>query len=224
MDYNLVDTQDGSYTIFSNHYNTAYHSRFGALTESKHVFIHKGLEYYLNVFPTKTSLKILEVGFGTGFNCALAALYLENAQCNATIEYTGLEKFLLPQSVHTSFNCTAPMEMQAILHQITTSEWGIATAVGSHMNLQKINADFFAFESALRFDIVFFDAFAPSTQPEMWNLESTQKLYRLLEDQGLLVTFCAQGQFKRNLKQAGFRVESLPGPPQKREMTRASKL
>ena len=74
-----------------------------------------------------------------------------------------------------------------------------------------------------KYNIVYYDAFGPRAQEEMWSLEIFQKLYASIKEGGFLVTYCAKGQVKRDLKTAGFKIEALPGPPGKREMTRAWK-
>jgi tRNA U34 5-methylaminomethyl-2-thiouridine-forming methyltransferase MnmC len=73
------------------------------------------------------------------------------------------------------------------------------------------------------FDIVYFDAFSPNKQPEMWSVDMLQKVYNMMKPRGIMVTYCAQGKLKRHLKQLGMRVDTLPGPPGKKEMTRAQK-
>ena len=79
------------------------------------------------------------------------------------------------------------------------------------------------FNSQQKFDVIYFDAFSPSEQPELWTEQMFKKMYDLLNENGVLVTYCAQGQMKRNMKQVGFKVQSLPGALGKREMTRGFK-
>ncbi|EAY24605.1 conserved hypothetical protein [Microscilla marina ATCC 23134] len=224
MNIEIIETEDGSHTLFSKTFNEIYHSRRGAIEESHHVFIDAGLKYLLE---HKTELTILEVGFGTGLNALLTAL--EVHRTSHKINYFGVEPFPVPSAVVEQLNYPQLIDQPSAadlykgLHECPWNEW---QAVESSFQLYKAPATIealftqHALENIPTFDLVYFDAFAPSKHPEIWTLEVLQGIRQHLASGAILVTYCAKGQFKRDLKAAGFELESLPGPHFKREMTR----
>lgn len=211
--FEILKTQDGSDTVFSKRFNATYHSLHGALNESKHVFIDKGLTPALN---KSESLSILEIGLGTCLNLYLTLM----ESTDKHIHYTGIESFPLSPDIYTQLNYSSDKNFIR-LHELP---WNQKIEWRSGFNIEKINCDFSNFHSPQKYNLVYFDAFAPNTQNELWKPEVLNKLYLLMSENGILVTFCAKGEFKRNLKSCGFKIESLPGPPGKREMTRAIRL
>lgn len=211
--FDILKTQDGSDTVFSKRFNATYHSLHGALNESKHVFIDNGL---IPALDKSESLSILEIGLGTCLNLYLTVM--ESADKH--IHYTGIESFPLSRDIYTQLNYSSDKNFIR-LHELP---WNQKNEWRSGFNIEKINGDFLNFHSTLKYNLVYLDAFAPSTQNELWQPEVLEKLYHLMSENGILVTFCAKGEFKRNLKSCGFKIESLPGPPGKREMTRAIRL
>jgi tRNA U34 5-methylaminomethyl-2-thiouridine-forming methyltransferase MnmC len=222
MAVKLILSEDGSSTLYSEEFGVHYHSIFGAIMESRHVFIDAALRYKL---AEKDALSILEIGLGTGLNALLTCL--ETKQHSCTIKYTGLEKFPLSASVYEKLNYPDLLpefpEADLLLKEIHQSLWGKSFSLTDHFQLEKVEEDFNDYSYSPRFDIVYFDAFAPNAQPELWEEALLQKMYDALLPKGVLVTYCAKGVVKRRLKSLGFQVESLPGPPRKREMTRAIK-
>lgn len=216
----LQITEDGSHTVFSERFGETYHSRHGALTESGHVFINAGLTYAVE--HGLSEIEILEAGFGTGLNALMTWMEAEKRQLS--VSYTGIEAY--PVSIQDAEQLNYPATLGAPewsgrfmqLHQLP---WGERSRISGKFNLLKINSLIQEFTADSAFDVVYFDAFAPQTQPELWTAEVMVQLFHALRPGGVLVTYCAQGAFRRNLKAAGFVVESLPGPPFKREMTRA---
>jgi tRNA U34 5-methylaminomethyl-2-thiouridine-forming methyltransferase MnmC len=213
-------TGDGSNTLFSRNYNEHYHSVFGAVTESKIVFIENGLHYL-----RKDPVTIFEIGFGTGLNAYLACLDAQQSKRNVT--YYAIEKYPLENPVLSSLNYPRMLagedsdkKIFAALHD---AEWEKPVALTAGFSLFKIRADLCSFHPEFRYDVVFFDAFAPDRQPEMWTADIFRRLYNNLTPGGILTTYCVKGQVKRAMKEAAFRVEKLPGPPGKREMLRALK-
>ena len=216
-------TDDGSHSIISEQFNESYHSRHGALKESIHVFINAGLK----AFPTKSELSILEVGLGTGLNA-----WLTNIEClklNKTIYYTGIEPYPIPSEMAESLNYPSVLFDEDIdtrkkcflkLHE---TEWNETEIFDEKFHFTKVKTTIADFTSDRKFDIIYFDAFAPNAQPELWTEEVFLKLYDLMAPGGIMVTYCAKGTVKRSLKAIGFTVETLEGPPGKREMTRAIK-
>lgn len=218
-----IITADGSSTLILNGLNEQYHSINGALQESTVVYIQNGLNYFTN-----KNLKILEIGFGTGLNCLLS--YAANAEKKLpkTIDYTALEPFPINIDLLNQLNYDTLIETKFAaeffkeIHQFATLE---KKEIQPHFFLTKslLSIQQFNTEEAL-FDLIYFDAFSPSIQPEMWTLDIFIKLFSLLKKGGILVTYCAKGEVKRTLKTAGFKIENLAGPPGKREVTRAIKV
>ena len=208
---NFTTSSDGSLTIWVPELDEHYHSIHGALTESQHVFIDAGLLAF-----NKEEVSILEVGLGTALN---ARLTLEQ-KGERNIHYFALEKFPL--------NVEEVNEIEALGHEkearILKVEAGKPTVVEKGFTFELSTEDLKNFKTNVpSFDLIYFDAFAPSAQPELWSEEVFQTMYNALLPGGVLVTYCAKGVVKRTMKSVGFEVEALPGPPRKREMTRAWK-
>lgn len=208
-------TADGSATLFVPELNEHYHSVKGARTESQHIFIEMGLNASEAPAP-----RILEIGFGTGLN---ALLTLEAAEASARqVHYTGIELYPLPwETVEALGYSTHPLF--GVLH---TVPWEEDAIIGPRFTLRKVQADVNHWDAAASapWDVVYFDAFAPEKQPEMWSQELFDRLYVSMNPKGILTTYCAKGVVRRMLQTAGFTVERLPGPPGgKREILRARK-
>lgn len=213
-------TADGSHTLFVPSLNEHYHSVNGAVQESAHIFIDAGLRY-----STKQETRIFEVGFGTGLNAFLTLMELNNS--DRTINYTTIEAYPLPSSIIQKLNYADKYteEDRRLFYKLHEAEWGQETQIKQGFYLTKLEADFtfFDFSSINNIDIIYFDAFAPDKQPNMWSQEIFDKLYTASSYKGILVTYCAKGNVRRMMQQAGYTVERLPGPPGKREMLRATK-
>lgn len=210
----IEKTDDGSATLFVPELNEHYHSTKGARTESQHIFIDMGLKASDALAP-----RILEIGFGTGLN---AWLTLEEAErSERKIHYTGLELYPLEWQMIEQLNYVTDKELFEQLH---TAPWQEAVSITTHFTLLKMEVDANKWQTEESFDLIYFDAFAPEKQPEMWSQELFNRLYVLLNDGGILTTYCAKGVIRRMLQAAGFIVERLPGPPGgKREILRARK-
>ncbi|MFZ2906443.1 MAG: tRNA (5-methylaminomethyl-2-thiouridine)(34)-methyltransferase MnmD [Cyclobacteriaceae bacterium] len=215
----LIITRDGSLSLLNTVLNETYHSVHGAVQESNHVFIEKGLHV---AAAKNTSLKILEIGFGTGLN---ALLTLQHAQVSQrTIDYTSLEAFPVPEEIWSALNYTQTPESKDLFEKLHRAGWNDKTVILPNFYLQKLHTTLQQTELNLNyFDLVYFDAFAPNKQPEMWELPMLQKVTNAMKPGGLFVTYCAKGQLKRDLKSLNLLVETLQGPPGKREMISASK-
>lgn len=221
MEIKIITSGDGSHTLFLPHLNETYHSQHGALAESIHVFIEKGLSF---IAERKKAVHILEIGLGTGLNALLTSNAAKKKEIN--VNYTSLEPFPLPEEVYLQLNYAELISgsLKEDLLQIHKSEWEKINAFHNNFRFCKHQKTLQNFQTQIKFDLIYFDAFAPNKQPEVWSIDNLNKCYQLLLQGGVLVTYCAQGQFRRNLKAAGFVIESLPGPPGKKEMTRGLKL
>ncbi len=215
----LITTDDGSHTFYSEQYGVTYHSKYGAVTESAHVFIAAGLRYKAVV---QTHIGILETGFGTGLNAFMT--WLEAERRNLHIHYVGLETRPVTAAEFTTLNYPELLQVPdrlADFYALHQCEWGQPQQLSEHFTFEKHLIPIQEFSQEAAFDVVYFDAFAPQVQPELWTQDVFARMYRALRPEGALVTYCAQGAFKRTLKSVGFTVERLQGPPGKREMTRA---
>lgn len=218
----VVVTKDNSHTLYSELFDATYHSTHGAVQESIHVFIKNGLEFYVNEHNAQT-LSILEIGFGTGLNTLLTYKFAQEYKLD--INYQSVEAFPISMDAAGQLNYTSDeaAEIKNIFLKMHQSESGVLTSLNSFFTLIKHQCLIEGFKSDERFDVIYFDAFSPTQQPELWTEEIFTNMYQLLKPNGILVTYCAQGQMKRNMKAAGFKIVTLPGPPGKREMTRGSK-
>lgn len=222
MDHtSLIETQDGSHSVLSHRFGVTYHSKYGAIQESRHVFIEAGL------FPKlilQRELAVLELGFGTGLNALLTLLEAERLERH--IFYQTIEAFPLSQEQAAQLNYPEQLELPASRSWLTEMHAAPSDKLlrpTPHFQFRKTIGRFEELDLQNAFDVAYFDAFAPETQPELWTEEVLGRVYRALRPQGILVTYCAKGAVKRTLKSLGFQIERIPGPPGKREMTRAVK-
>jgi len=216
----IFTTEDGSHSIFSKEYGVSYHSKHGAKTETQTVFIDAGLKYKS---ATSKNISILEIGFGTGLN---AIMTLQEAIADElTIDYTTLEAYpLLEQEIaELNYGKILGTEMEAYFKRMHQLTWEQKHQLIYNFSILKQNRKFEEIDFKNQFDVIYFDAFAPTSQPELWEEPLLQKMYDALKPSGVLTTYCAKGVVKRTLKKVGFEIEALPGPPGKREMTRAIK-
>lgn len=216
----IATTADGSKTLFVPHWDEHYHSIHGALQESVHVFIHAGLKYFTEKNQSKF-IRIFEAGFGTGLNAWLTAQYIRDTSLQ--VEYQSIEAYPLTLEEVEALNYTEEHDGQSkeIYLEMHRAVWNQPVQITSGFKLEKINGLLEDWTSDKAFDIIYFDAFAPSAQPDLWTEDIFRKLYESMSDNGILVTYCAKGSVKRAMKAAGWKIEKLPGPPGKREMTRA---
>ena len=214
----IILTEDGSHSLFIPALQETYHSRHGAIREAQHVFIQHGLMEGLDRFPNE--LHILEVGFGTGLNAWLTYNALESLP-ERSISYSTLETHPLEFELIKQLNF-AESKHQAVFLQMHQSAWNDWHMMGD-FRFRKIKEAIQTYSSDQLCHVIYYDAFGPPSQPEMWTPAIFQRLFDLLENGGIFVTYCAKGQVRRDLMAAGFNVERLPGPPGKREMLRAIK-
>jgi len=214
-------TADGSHTLYVPSLDETYHSSHGAIQEAIHVFINAGFNYI-----NKQKLKVLEIGFGTGLNAFLTLLEASNQ--NRNIKYTSLEAYPLDQEIISQLNYTEELNSTTkevtLFYKLHQVEWECYKKITKHFSLSKKKVKLSDFNPDEQFDIIYFDAFGPRVQPNMWTVSIFETMYNCLEKDGVLVTYCAKGSVKRALKEVGFEIEALPGPPGKREMTRAKKV
>jgi tRNA U34 5-methylaminomethyl-2-thiouridine-forming methyltransferase MnmC len=215
----IVITADGSDTVSIPALNVTYHSMHGALQESKHVFIEAGLKSLISAEAVQ--LNIFEVGFGTGLNALLTIIEAEKLQ--REIHYETVEQFPLESNEARSLNYCKQLvreDIQPVFELLHQCEWETKIKITANFRFKKSRSNLLNFETADTFKLIYFDAFAPNAQPELWTKEVFEKMFAMLAPGGVLVTYCSKGDVRRAMQAAGFNVEKLPGPKGKREMIR----
>ncbi len=218
----LVVTGDGSHTLRTSspalpEARVTYHSRHGAVQESRHIFVNQGLHPLIEA--GYSTIQVLELGFGTGLN---ALLFHAEAQRfpQLSVHYTTFEPHPIDPSLAARLNFTDVLGADAgAMLNLHALPWATTHQLGANFTFTKYQRDFRTAGGSA--DLLLYDAFAPEDQPELWTVDALRFAHERLSPGGRLLTYCAQGQFKRNLRSVGFRVEGLPGPPGKREITRA---
>ncbi len=225
MQLQLITTEDGSHSLYVPELKETYHSFHGALQESVHVFINRGLTDYLKNIQ-KRPIHILEVGLGTGLTALLVADWA--AENEVLVSMTSLEAYPIAPALVQEFNYPDLLDRTVAkewFNSIHESRWEKTKEIHSYFQLHKKHI---TLEEAVlptgEFQIVFFDAFAPSKQPELWSKQMLQKVYNSQTDHSYFVTYSAKGQLKRDLRELNYMVETLDGPPGKKEMVRAIKF
>lgn len=218
MKRELQLTFDGSHTIFIPSSGVTYHSKHGAIQESLHVFIEAGL---MPVMQHQKEIHVFEMGFGTGLNALLTLQ--ASAKQQKKVEYTAVELYPLSKEEYEALNYGVTLQLQNEWEQIHSIPWERMEKINPFFSLYKTQTALQDFRSNQLFDVIYYDAFAPSVQPELWTKDIFSQLFSLLNDNGLLVTYCSKGDARRAMLAAGFNVSKLPGPPGKREMLKAIK-
>lgn len=223
MTAKLIVTEDGSHTLKAEGLQEHYHSTFGAINESRHVFVEAGL---LRVLENEApAISILEVGFGTGLNALLTLL--EKKSAGVEINYLAIEAYPLLEETWTRLNYADLLgeeNTKTIFGRLHSSKWNEPALILPGFNLEKRNSKLESFTADESFDLVYFDAFSPEVQPELWTEGIFRNIYSMTKPGGILVTYSCKGSVKRALKAAGFDIEKLPGPKGKREMLRGVKI
>jgi len=215
----LKITEDGSHTLFVPDLNEHYHSTHGAIQEAMHVYINAGFR-----FCEKDPIHILEIGFGTGLNCFLTLA--ETLKQNRKVVYHSIELYPVQKDQINHLNYTNQVDFsdKDIFTKLHSADWNREVNITTNFILNKLQADLRLFDFPAKYDLIYFDAFAPDIQPELWTQDIFEKLYKCLNTDAILTTYSTKGIVKRALRAAGFEVKRLPGPPGKRQMLRAKKL
>lgn len=219
----IIQTADGSNTIFNSEVGENYHSHHGALQESQHVFLQSGLQYFLSV-KEASAVAVLEVGLGTGLNFLLSADYCIQQQIK--LDYVGIEAFPLNTELikQTGYEQYISKNLWESFQGMYPSTINHKVKIDAFCELELVHRELLNFESPQLFDVIYFDAFAAAFQPEMWTEEAIEHTVSFLKPGGMFVTYAITGNLKRQLKALGFQVEKAPGAPGKREMLRATRL
>ncbi len=215
----LKITEDGSHTLFVPELNEHYHSTHGAIQEAMHVYINAGFTYC-----DKDPVHILEIGFGTGLNCLLTLLEAEKQ--NRTVVYHSIELYPINQDEikHLNYTSQIPDLDESIFERLHKVEWNKEVKINDYFALNKLQGDLRGFNFPGKYDLVYFDAFAPDIQPTLWTQDIFENIHQHLNPNAILTTYCTKGIVKQALRASGFKVKRLPGPPGKRQMLQTTKL
>ncbi len=217
----IIQTDDGSSSIYLPDLDEHYHSKHGAINEAYHVFIKNGLD----LFDSGSKIGILEIGLGTGLNCFIT--FLESQKRNLQIDYEGVEAFPLKEQEISQLNYVEELiaaDHKNIFNKIHKIEWDKQIEINPNFILKKRKQFFKEINDENIFNLIYFDAFGAKVQPELWTEDIFKKMYDALKNKGILVTYSAKGSVRRAMQSVGFEVERLPGPPGKREMLRGRKF
>lgn len=221
MERKIIKTGDGSNSIHIPEWNEHYHSIHGAIQESEHVFIKYGLKPVFKKFPNQ-HLHILEMGFGTGLNAFISSI--ESYKKRKPIYYTAIEAYPVGMDIIEKLNYSKLLDVSNTgFMELHKSSWGENNQISECFNLTKIKTLFEEVNFKDEFHLIYYDAFGARVQPELWTAMIFKKMFKALKKEGVLVTYSAKGSVRRALKQVGFMIERLEGPPGKREMLRVTK-
>ena len=216
MKLKLVITADGSHTVYVPVMNEHFHSVHGAILESQHVFIEAGFNQFCG-----NKISLLEIGFGTGLNTLLTLLEAKKSKMD--VIYHSVEKYPLEKNILNGLNYVSILGSgsEKKFKKIHDTSWNEEASVSDSFKLKKIQGDLITVELTKKYDLIYFDAFSPEVQPEMWDKVNFQKIFNAMNPGGILTTYSSKGSVRRTLAAIGFKVERIPGPPGKREMLRA---
>lgn len=229
----LEETEDGSLTLYTPRFGEHYHSTHGAVQESAHIYLGLGLRQRLEHWaePEGAALRCFEVGFGTGLNALLS--WREAERSHRLIHYYSIERYPIPaelyRQLHYELSTAEALstagcaeDSHSALMQLHEAAWDEDVTLSRYFILHKISGDLNALPFPAALDLVYYDAFSPESQPELWREELFAQLRRCCRPGAILTTYCAKGEVRRRLERSGFSVERLPGPPGKREVLRAT--
>ncbi len=219
----IIPTEDGSATLYTEQFDEHYHSIHGAEQESQLIYLTYGLEHRLQILGREYSepVQILEMGFGTGLNAWLTLL--KCTELKQKVHYTTIEKFPIELSVAEGLGYEKTEEEKSLFLKLHQAEWGRDVKINEYFTLHKRAEDLLAYQAEEDcFDVIYFDAFSPNRQPELWAEEVFQYLAKIGKQGAVLSTYCAMGEVRRRLQRSGFTMERLAGPIGKREVLRGT--
>lgn len=217
----FLETDDGSMTVRHEVLGELYHSDRGAVGEAQHVYIHAGLDKILSENEGTTDISVFEVGFGTGLNTWLTFCRAKKSVSSVEVDYRAIDLYPVSMDVVSQLNYTS----DPVFGELHRSPWdGRPYRISDSFFLTKYRDNLLSFDfEPLReqFDAVYFDAFAPDAQPELWTEEVMGKMFSILRPGGVWVTYSSKGSVKQALRAVGFEVIRLPGALGKRHMVQA---
>ena len=221
MKRQVIQTADGSKTLFVPEMNEQYHSVNGALTESDYVFLKQGYLHHPSPSPV-----VFEVGFGTGLNALVTALKAEEQKRSTT--FISIEKYPISTAEIENLDYGKIISDKAVdlFQKLHAADWNKEVKISEYFTLHKVEADLtkLAIKNLGPFDVIYFDAFAPDKQPQLWQAEIFDRIFEASKIGAIFVTYSAKGSIRRQLISSGFSIERLSGPPGKRQMLRGVRL
>ena len=218
----LHTTEDGSLTLYAPSFGEHYHSMHGAVQESEHIYLGLALRERMSSWPEgDVPLRLFEVGFGTGLNALLS--WREAEERHIPLQYYSIEKFPITPEIYEALHYEGlgqEREVKDQLLRLHTTPWDEAVELSPFFTLHKLRGDLTTCTFPERLSVIYYDAFSPESQPELWAEELFQRLGKVASSGAILSTYCAKGEVRRRLLRSGFLVERLPGPPGKREVLR----
>ena len=218
----LYTTEDGSPTLYAPTFGEHYHSMHGAVQESEHIYLGLALRERMSSWQEGDApLRLFEVGFGTGLNALLS--WREAEERHIPLQYYSIEKFPITPEVYEALHYEGlgqELEVKDQLLRLHTAPWDEAVELSPFFTLYKLRGDLTTCTFPERLSVIYYDAFSPESQPELWAEELFQRLGKASCSGAILSTYCAKGEVRRRLQRSGFLVERLPGPPGKREVLR----
>ncbi len=214
----IVITKDGSNSLYNKTIDEHYHSTAGALTESLHVYINAGL-----TFCSKKEITIFEMGLGSGLNAILTLIHAH--QHAKKIYYIAIEKYPMPANLSEQLNYLSflPDQYKDYFTELHNAKWETDIKMTDYFTLKKINEDIINYNFSEALDIIYYDAFSYTPQPEVWDTEIFKRIYDVTNNNGILVTYASKGVIKQNLRTAGFLVQRMTGAGGKHHCVRAIK-
>lgn len=215
----IIQTKDGSTTIYLPEWQESYHSKHGAVQEAYHVFIKNGFSLF-----QRKPISVLEIGFGTGLNAFITCL--EAVRSQQPVNYVGVEAYpiAVDEAIQMNYASSISPESESLFKQLHVADWEKPTLIKSVFTLTKRKQFFQDIQDNGQYDLVYFDAFGFRVQPELWTEEIFALMYQAMKPGGVLVTYACRSVIKNAMIAVGFKVEKLPGAPGKREMLRALKF
>lgn len=217
----IEETEDGSATLYLSEMDEHYHSTHGAIQEAMHVYIQTGLTRLFEKRADKEPAAVFEVGFGTGLNALLTLIACEEAQ--RAVVYHAIELHPLSNAITEQLNYAQTEQQQAFFKQLHAAPWDVEVPISDFFTVKKIKADLTTYRFEQKYDLFYFDAFAPDKQPDLWQEKIANSVSENCFTGGFLTTYCAKGVVRRMFEKSGFKMERLPGPPGKREILRGRK-
>lgn len=218
----IIITKDGSPSVELRE-GVTYHSTFGAIQESRHVFVGEGWKAIVGSGVNGAdTVHVFELGFGTGLNALLT--FIEAEAIGRPVLYETVEFAPLDASIFESLSYCELLgrpDLREVFLQMHRCDWDSSVQISPWFTFYKSRDAWPDHVLQQPADVVYYDAFDPMTQPELWEERVFRRLAEQLTPGALLVTYCSKGVVRRALQAAGFCVEKRPGPPGKREIVRA---
>jgi tRNA U34 5-methylaminomethyl-2-thiouridine-forming methyltransferase MnmC len=220
----VIETDDGSKTLYDADRDVHYRTKHGARTESNFVFVHGS-----GLLQKPAPWQVLELGFGAGVNFVQTALacfqHYDHKQDQIQLEYHAVDCAPVAPAL-LEFH---PGELGAMARQ-ALSEAGDGHDVievsgfGGRIVLKLYPRQWLDFDQPeLSADALYFDPFGPRTEPGSWTTECFEVAARHMSDTAILATYSAATHVKRAMFEAGLWAATADGPGRKREITFAAK-